>query len=381
MPWLVIVVAVCIGIHATKSQTVQTTYLCPENFHSVGKKCYHFSTQEAKWTDAHFHCQVLNSTLSVINSYREQNLLKDFLSCSNKTTIPLTERWIDGIYDWKERTWKWGSSGKHITFNAFSRKHLGDDYKWKCIALNGAKRNKWFPRKCTDNKMFMCETDTNVVVQFNIYNKKKRRFDISKCSSGERLEKYEKRKCLKMLGDIGKKGPENFVKKPARATRRRNADGWICPPNMISLGNRCYFFSDNEATWEKAFFECRKNGSKLAIIRNRSQDHNLRRFLNNFIERHDRWIGGIYDWKSTKWRWAMTGQPINYRGFNDSVYRRNIKDLTWNSIFMDPRLDNQWNAAKQTANKRYICQVKAKAVKRLGNNRIKPAQAVISILD
>ncbi|KAG5875043.1 hypothetical protein JTB14_022025 [Gonioctena quinquepunctata] len=168
--------------------------------------------------------------------------------------------------------------------------------------------------------------------------------------------------------------------KKTKVNKRRNVDGWICPPNMISLGNRCYLFSETEATWDESHFECRKSGSKLAIVRNRSQDHNLRRFLNGYIEKHDRWIGAIYDWKNGKWRWGSNSQPLKYTGFNADIKKRSMKDLVWNSIFMDPKLDNQWNADKRTAKKRFICQVKAKAVKRLDITRSKP-QAVIKIID
>lgn len=52
---------------------------------------------------------------------------------------------------------------------------------------------------------------------------------------------------------------------------------------MVGLGNRCYYFSTNETTWMDAHFKCRQNKSKLVVIRNKPQDHNLRRFLNNFI--------------------------------------------------------------------------------------------------
>ncbi|KAG5898918.1 hypothetical protein JTB14_007953 [Gonioctena quinquepunctata] len=211
MPSLVIIAAiVAFEIHAANPQTVQTTFLCPENFHPVGKKCYFFSTQKAIWSDSHYNCQVLNSTLSVINSYREQNLLKDFIGCGNNTKLENSERWIDGIYNWIEQKWKWGSSGNPITFNAFSKNHVGDEYKWKCIALNGDKHNKWTARKCTEKKGFICETETNVMVQFKLYHKKNKKFDLAKCSSGEVLEKREKKKCMKMLGSVGN-NPGNYV--------------------------------------------------------------------------------------------------------------------------------------------------------------------------
>lgn len=60
-------------------------------------------------------------------------------------------------------------------------------------------------------------------------------------------------------------------------------------------------------------------------------------------EKHDRWIDGIYDWKSGKWRWAMTGQPLKYMGFAKQItHNKSRQDFEWGSIFMDPKLDNQY---------------------------------------
>lgn len=71
---------------------------------------------------------------------------------------------------------------------------------------------RWTPSKCTEKKPFICETESNVFVTFKIT--KRNKFDISKCSSGEKLEKYEKRKCLKLLGNVSQNDPAAFGKFP-----------------------------------------------------------------------------------------------------------------------------------------------------------------------
>lgn len=371
-----------LGIDITFSQTIRTTYICPEGFKSIGRKCYYFSKQSTMWTDSHFYCQILNSTLLVFNSLREQHLLKGFITQDNHATVDDAERWIDGIYDWQEEKWKWGSNGRHIADNTFTRRNKGDQFRWNCIALNGAQNNKWIANRCTEKKPFICETETNVFVEFKLYNKKKRKFNITKCSSGEILEDYEKRRCIRLLGRTENEPESLTMDDPKKLlSKKRNHDGWVCPSHMISLANRCYFFSTTEATFMDAHFECRRNDSKLAMVKTKMQDYNLRIFLNNFIERHDRWIGGIYDWRTTKWRWAMTSQPLTYRGFNSAVLkRRQPESLVWNSIYMDPKLDNQWNAANQMEKKHFICQVRAKGVKSLGRKKRKRADATITIL-
>ncbi|XP_072382939.1 uncharacterized protein [Diabrotica undecimpunctata] len=385
----------CLAINEVVPQTVKTTYVCPTGFQSIGRKCYYFGKQPVIWTDSHFYCGLLNSTLVIFRSYREQNLLKGFVTQDNHTTLDSSERWIDGIYDWKTQHWKWGANAKPIRDNPFTKRNTGEKFRWNCLALNGALNNRWLARKCTEKKGFICETDKNIIVEFKLYNKQKKKFNITRCTSEKSLDDYEKRRCRRLLGRTeDQPSPLKMRNHTARSTpKKRNFDGWICSPHMINLGNRCYIFSTKESTWTDAHFECRRNGTKLAIIRNKSQDHNLRMFLNNFIatssesgsnlnkERHDRWIGGIYDWKTTKWRWAMNGQPLMYRGFNSKVmHHRTPEDLAWNSIFMDPKMDNQWNAAKQTEKKRFICQVQAKAVKKFVPRRKRPADATINIV-
>lgn len=32
---------------------------------------------------------------------------------------------------------------------------------------------------------------------------------------------------------------------------------YVCPPQFIRLGHSCYFFSDNNATWQSALFACK----------------------------------------------------------------------------------------------------------------------------
>ncbi|KAJ8920834.1 hypothetical protein NQ315_015626, partial [Exocentrus adspersus] len=371
-----------VSVNRGDLQSVTTKYVCPEGFHLVGRKCYHFGTNEVTWHDSHFFCITLNSTLAIVDSQKEMTLLRHYL---NKTITDLGkyERWIGGIYDWKQMRWKWGSSGQPISYNKFSRMQKGDKFKWNCIVLNPAKENRWSARKCTDKRHYVCETETNTYIQFKLFNKKiRKKFDIAKCSMPELLPKNDKRKCLKLLGPVENNEPAYIVERP-RPTKSTalDPDGFVCPPHMVVLGNRCYTFSKSPATWTDAYFNCNKNNSKLAIVSSRSQDYNLRIFLNNFIEKHDRWIGGMYDWKNNQWKWAMTGKPLKYKGFAKAVLKkRGGENLAWNTIFMDPSLGHRWNADKGTQKKHYICQVKAKAVKKLGLVNLKSPQATITIV-
>ncbi|XP_056639287.1 uncharacterized protein LOC130446826 isoform X1 [Diorhabda sublineata] len=395
--YILVIFVVFLTVTRATGQTIKTSYVCPTGFLSIKRNCYYFGNEQVTWTNARFQCEASNSTLLVFDSLKEENLLKGFIIQDNNRTISPSEKWIDGIYDWKQNMWKWGLTGKFIKQNAFTKVKKGDNFKWSCIALNSAKNNKWVARRCTEKKSYICKTQTNIFVEFKLYNKRKKNFNITKCNSRLPLDNFEKRRCNRLLGRSNDEPSEMIRKNSTKPhSRKHRFDGWICPSHMISLANRCYLFSTKETTWTDAHFECKRNRSKLAIIRNRNQDRNLRMFANNFIEenfpssfsslrndnkRHERWIGGIYNWKSSKWIWAVSGQSISYNGFSiQAMQNRTTDSLKWNGIFLDPAYDNQWNAAKLTEKKKFICQVQAKGVKNIGRRKKKLADATITIL-
>jgi hypothetical protein len=65
--------------------------------------------------------------------------------------------------------------------------------------------------------------------------------------------------------------------KPVKKVPKRS---YVCPPHFIRLSHRCYYFSNEAATWQDAYFQCRDLHSNLAIIRSANQDKLIRRTLN-----------------------------------------------------------------------------------------------------
>lgn len=63
---------------------------------------------------------------------------KDFLSFIHIVFIsePL-ERWLGGVYDGENQSWKWAASGKALQFDGFGRtKKLDKDLRWQCIIMD-----------------------------------------------------------------------------------------------------------------------------------------------------------------------------------------------------------------------------------------------------
>lgn len=55
---------------------------------------------------------------------------------------------------------------------------------------------------------------------------------------------------------------------------------YACPVEFIHLGNRCYYFSSEMASWHSAHFSCRDRGSQLASLETRWEDNTIRSYLN-----------------------------------------------------------------------------------------------------
>lgn len=71
------------------------------------------------------------------------------------------ERWIGGVYDWKQEQWKWAASGQTIRFNKFgTMPSLGKEENdhWQCIALDPNFEYKWTAYSCLQEKYYVCKT-------------------------------------------------------------------------------------------------------------------------------------------------------------------------------------------------------------------------------
>lgn len=76
------------------------------------------------------------------------------------------------------------------------------------------------------------------------------------------------------------------VKKPRKKAKPYYYTDFTClsHPHMVLVGRKCYFFSIDGLNWNDAYWACRQNKTKLAVISTKLQDNILRGFLNkNFV--------------------------------------------------------------------------------------------------
>ncbi|XP_066152633.1 uncharacterized protein [Euwallacea fornicatus] len=111
--------------------------------------------------------------------------------------------------------------------------------------------------------------------------------------------------------------------------------------------------------------------SNLAIIRNSNQDKVIKRALSRkTIDPVERWLGGFFDWHRKQWKWAASGKPLSYKGF-DRFVNQDEKDLQWSCIVIDPVLEYRWNTRSCLEEKHYICQKKTStAASNMSKNKL-----------
>lgn len=73
--------------------------------------------------------------------------------------LALLERWIGGIWDWEQKCWVWGETGKPLKYQGFPRKFRNNgNHEWHCIAMDPIVLYRWKSSSCLERKHFICET-------------------------------------------------------------------------------------------------------------------------------------------------------------------------------------------------------------------------------
>ncbi|KYB27520.1 secretory phospholipase A2 receptor isoform X2 [Tribolium castaneum] len=338
-----VAVLLVVGFSETQSQF---SYVCPRKFVAIGRKCYYFSKDETIWHDAHFKCRNLNSSLATIKGPQQELSVRRYLNRRNDGRF---ERWLGGRYNEKQSRWVWGENGKPLVFHGFSRMNANDrKWAWHCIIVDPTRQNKWSARSCVERKRYICQRA--VIGKRNIIRRQ--------CTSA--ANNTSSQGCL--TPKVGSSAPAFLIRKPQKPTKPYHVTTFVCPSHMILVGRKCYFFSMDKASWSNAYWACRDNKTKLAVITTKMQDNILRGFLKwNFTGNHERWLGGIFDWKQQKWKWAMSGKAIRYKNFAKEALVGQ-KNNTHHCITIDPYYNNLWNSKNRLEEKHYICQAKSKSV-------------------
>lgn len=58
------------------------------------------------------------------------------------------------------------------------------------------------------------------------------------------------------------------------------------------------------------------------------------------LGKQERWLGAMYDWKKKVWRWALSGNVVQYTNFSKN-YTSTPLELLWQCITLDPKYKNE----------------------------------------
>ncbi|CAG9825837.1 unnamed protein product [Phaedon cochleariae] len=120
----------------SERRPVKRSYVCPPKFIRQGHRCYYFSKDVATWQEAMFRCRDMHSNIAIIKNAHQDELIRRVLS---KKSLDPTQRWLGGVYDWQNMTWKWAASGKLLTYSGFPESDGDTDkesLRWQCIIMD-----------------------------------------------------------------------------------------------------------------------------------------------------------------------------------------------------------------------------------------------------
>uniref|UniRef100_A0A182PJZ2 C-type lectin domain-containing protein n=1 Tax=Anopheles epiroticus TaxID=199890 RepID=A0A182PJZ2_9DIPT len=160
--------------------------------------------------------------------------------------------------------------------------------------------------------------------------------------------------CLLVSGLLTQAANDTRHDGSGRPSRRYKRKFGMCPPKFSSIGNECYYISPNKLNWLDAYFDCKDHNSKLAEPM-MYEDKTLRRALQKSKHPDDLWIGGTYNWKSSKWQWGHNGRDIEYQSFSQMV-PGGSKDLKFHCALLRADIKFRWSAEKCTEKLNFICQ-------------------------
>ena len=123
--------------------------MCPNSWINLQGSCYKFSSKALNWNAAKSACEVLRSSLVVINSQTKQQALTSKVS---------QQVWIGMHRDPKDKSrWLWvdGSRPTYTNWNTGEPNNLHEECG---MMYNKAHGWKWNDRGCSSQFPYICET-------------------------------------------------------------------------------------------------------------------------------------------------------------------------------------------------------------------------------
>ncbi|CAG5124222.1 unnamed protein product [Candidula unifasciata] len=149
------------GVVAT-TVCVQCLYVqdCRKGWQYFGESCYGFGASRTVWGAAQAICKVYNGKLAEIETFEENEFLKNLAKSKQADRV-----FLGGTDIFGEGNWEWSSSGKHIfPFVDWVPGEPNDSSGQDCLILDRQNEYSWDDYSCNMAVYFICEAKSTEIV-------------------------------------------------------------------------------------------------------------------------------------------------------------------------------------------------------------------------
>ncbi|XP_068939293.1 C-type lectin domain family 17, member A [Petaurus breviceps papuanus] len=120
---------------------------CPKDWLTFGGSCYFFSTMTKNWDAANIFCVENYSHLVIISNTEEQNFVTEARSSKRTYWLGLTDRRVEGLWQWLDGSW--------LTVSFWKLGEPNNMHNEDCVImlLDG----QWNDASCSLNTYWICE--------------------------------------------------------------------------------------------------------------------------------------------------------------------------------------------------------------------------------
>ncbi|XP_017862844.1 PREDICTED: trichohyalin isoform X1 [Drosophila arizonae] len=165
-----------VAVQAARPHNRRMYAMCPPQFQRVGTDCYSLVDQRSSWLEAYFFCKDKNANLAEPgkNADRKLRIYLERVDSQSGEHDPI---WIGGTYDHRNKHWQWSTSGRNLTYDAFSQ--MDSTYMQlisnskpldnNCAVYDPSLKYRWSARSCPDKLRFICQHKMPKVSEANRY--------------------------------------------------------------------------------------------------------------------------------------------------------------------------------------------------------------------
>jgi len=143
-------------------------------------------------------------------------------------------------------------------------------------------------------------------------------------------------------------------------TQRQSQLRGSCPSNFQSLGNSCYFVSNDRVGWIEARKMCELLGARLISFDNKQKIDSVAILVKSLTRRRrsEFWVSGNDIEEEGVWEWARTRVRVPRFGWTDEPFQSPEENcLAWTLHDTGRGGNDGWHPSSCCNNLKYICEL------------------------